>query len=200
MANRRVVVTGIGVVTSIGIGREKFWKNLISGKSGISKVESLDTAIYDTHKGGEVKDFNPSDFINSNEIKNTGRATQFAIGAVKLAIEDAKIKIDSISKDRIGVVMGTTMADSQKLEEIDRIWLEAGEKQVNMRLIPQYPGNSISNNIGFEFGFKNLVSTMPTACSAGNYSIGYSYFGWASSRCLAGSVRYVYRWHSTDHT
>lgn len=175
MPQRRVVITGVGVVSSIGVGKDRFWRNLIAGKSGISEVESLDTSAYDTHRGGEVKDFEPADFIDKNKIEKIGRATQFAISAVWLALDDAKLELGSVAKNRVGAIMGTTMADCQRLEEINTTWIKSGVKDVKADLIPQYPGNSLSNNIGFEFGLKNLVSAIPTACSAGNYSIGYSY-------------------------
>lgn len=173
MAKRRVVITGIGVVSSIGIGKDRFWKNLIAGKSGISEVASFDTAKYENHMGGEVKNFDPSDFMNKNRLNNLGRASQFGIAAAKLALSDGKL--NSVGSDRIGVVMGTTMADSQKLEEMDRVWVERGEKEVNPHLISQYSGNSIASAIGFELSVTGAVYAISTACSAGNYSIGYSY-------------------------
>lgn len=175
MHKRRVVVTGLGVVSSIGIGKEKFWKNLIAGKSGISEVESFDTSKYENHRGGEVKDFNPLDFIDKDRIKKMGRASQFAIAAAKMALNDAGIRLEKVPADRIGVIMGTTMADSQRLEEMDRVWIESGEKQVSSSLISQYPGNTLSTSVGFELDITGPFSAIPTACSAGNYSIGYSY-------------------------
>jgi len=175
MSKKRVVVTGVGVVSSIGIGKDKFWGNLIGGKSGISEVKSFDTSKYENHKGGEVKDFNPLQFIDKENVKMIGRASQFGIAASKLALEDAKLNVDSISKDRMGVIMGTTMADSQRLEEMDKTWVEFGQEKVNPGLIPQYPGNALSINIGFELSITGIVLAIPTACSAGNYSIGYSY-------------------------
>ena len=175
MQNRRVVVTGIGVVSSIGIGKNEFWNNLISGKSGISEVEAFDTSKYENHRGGEVKNFNPSDFIDQDKIRNTGRASQFGIAAAKLALEDGRLNMDSVVVDRVGAIMGTTMADSQRLEEMDKAWIERGEEGVASYLISQYPGNSISSSIGYELNIKGVVSAIPTACSAGNYSIGYSY-------------------------
>ncbi len=173
MAKRRVVITGIGVISSIGIGKDEFWKNLIAGKSGISEVTSFDTSQYENHMGGEVKNFNPLDFIDKNKLRHLGRASQLGIAAAKLALSDGKL--GSAGSDRIGVIMGTTMADSQRLEEMDKIWIEQGEREVSAHLVSQYPGNSIASTIGFELGLKGVVSAIPTACSAGNYSIGYSY-------------------------
>ena len=97
---QRVVVTGLGVISSIGIGVQDFWKNLIAGKSGISEIESFDTSQYPTHKGGEVKNFRPQDFIDRRKIKHLGRASQMAIAATKLAIEDAGLKRENMQKGR----------------------------------------------------------------------------------------------------
>ena len=171
MRNRRVVITGLGVVSSIGIGKDEFWKNLIAGKSGISDIEIIDTSKYENHKGGEIKNFNPPDFID----RSLGRGSQFAMLAAKLALDDTGIKIGDMDKTRVGVVVGTTMADADKIEEIDRVWTESVESEVNSYLIPQYPSTAIASNIGFMFGLKGPVQSIPTACSAGNYSIGYSY-------------------------
>lgn len=175
MTERRVVVTGIGVVSSIGIGKDAFWKNLITGKSGISEVESFDTSKYENHRGGEVKDFNSADYIEKNRMKKMGRASQFAIAAAKLALDDAKIKPDNNWRSKTGVIVGTTMADSQRLEEMDKAWVELSEKDVDAKLIPQYPGSVLASNVGFELRLEGFNISIPTACSAGNYSIGYSY-------------------------
>lgn len=172
---KRVVVTGIGVVSSIGIGKDAFWKNLTAGRSGISEVQSFDTSKYENHKGGEVKGFDPLNFIDKSRLKKLGRGSQFAIAASKLALSDAKIDLKNIDKNRIGVIMGTTMADAQRIEEMDKTWVEMSEKDVDSKLIPQYPGSVLASNLGFELGVEGPNIAIPTACSAGNYSIGYSF-------------------------
>ncbi len=175
MANRRVVVTGIGVVSSIGIGKEKFWTNLIAGKSGISIVELFDTTKYENHKGGEVKDFDPLNFIDKKKIKTLGRGSQFAIAAAKMALEDSKIDFKQLDKDGVAVIIGTTMADAQRIEEMDKDWVELSEKRVDARMVPQYPGSVLASNVGFELDIKGPNRAIPTACSAGNYSIGNAF-------------------------
>ena len=175
MTKRRVVVTGIGIVSSIGIGKDKFWNNLIAGKSGISEVGSFDTSKYENHRGGEVKNFDPINFIREDKIKNIGRGSQFAIAAAKMALDDSKVDFKKINKDRIGVIVGTTMADAQRIEEMDKTWVELSEKDVDAKLIPQYPGSVLASNLGFELSTEGPAVSIPTACSAGNYSIGYSY-------------------------
>ncbi len=173
--NRRVVVTGLGVVSSIGIGKDEFWTNLIAGKSGISEVTTFDTSDYPIHRGGEVKNFEPTKFIPRNRLKDIARASQFAISATKMALEDAGINLRKIKKEKIGTIIGTTMADIQSLEEIDKYWTEKGEDDVWAINVIKYPGNELSDHIGYFFGITGENYVIPTACAAGNYSIGYSF-------------------------
>lgn len=169
---RRVVVTGLGVVSSLGIGVEDFWKNLIAGKSGISEIESFDTSAYPVHKGGEVKNFKPEEFIDKRKIKNLGRASQMAIAAAKLAIKDSKLHKKDI-KDA-AVLLGTTLGEAPLIEEAN-VDL-AKEKQIDIRqnIAFLYPANSISVHVAIELNSSGYAFMIPTACAAGNYSIGYA--------------------------
>jgi len=171
--NRRVVVTGLGVVSSIGIGVDVFWKNLIAGKSGITNIESFDTSEYPIHKGGEVKDFKPQDFIDKRRIKSIGRASQMAIAASKLAVEDAKINKQDYIK--AGVLLGTTMGETQILEQLDERWVRTGEDQLEQSLITSYSSNTLSVNTAIFFSLLGPNVVMPTACSSANYAIGYGF-------------------------
>ena len=173
--NKRVVITGLGVISSIGIGKEDFWNNLIAGKSGISDVTTFDTSKYDNHKGGEVKDFNPSDFISRKHIAEMGRASQFAVAASQLALDDAKMHTLEAKKARAGVIVGTTMADAQAIEQIDKYWIDKSEDEVWATNIVKYPSNVIADNVGYYLGTQGPNYVLPNACAAGNYSIGYSF-------------------------
>ncbi|MFC1594298.1 beta-ketoacyl-[acyl-carrier-protein] synthase family protein [Candidatus Omnitrophota bacterium] len=173
--NRRVVVTGLGVVSSIGIGWQEFWKNCIAGKSGISKIESFDTSKYDRHFGGEVKDFQPEKYIDRRKLKMMGRASQLAIGASKLAIEDSKLDLKRIDRKRMGICIGTTMGECQVIEEIDSIWTKKDAGSIGANLVPQYQTSALSANVGTELGLKDVAYVFSNACAAGNYSIGYGY-------------------------
>jgi len=175
MRNRRVVITGIGVISSIGTGKDEFWKNLIAGKSGISEVELFDTSKYENHRGGEVKDFDPLDFIDKDKLIGMGRASQFVVAATKMALDDARFKRKEIERKRIGAIIGTTMADIQSLEQIDKHWIKRGESDVWPVNIVKYPSNSLSDHVGYFFKITGPSYSIPTACSAGNYSIGYSF-------------------------
>ncbi len=172
--NRRVVITGLGVVSSIGIGWQEFWKNCINGKSGISKIESFDTSQYDRHYGGEIKNFSPEKFIDRRKLKVLGRASQLAIAASKLALEDAKIDIVGVDKERVGVCLGTTMGEAQTMELIDQLWLQKGENGIDSELITKYPSNAISSNISFDLKSEGCNYLFPNACSAGNHSISFA--------------------------
>ena len=173
--NRRVVITGLGVVSSIGIGWQDFWKNLIAGKSGISRVTSFDTSTFDRHFGGEIKNFKPEEFIDKRKLKTLGRTSQLVVSAGRLALEDAGLTIRKLPKDKTGICVGTTMGESQTLEEIDKIWIHTGDKSIDNKSIFLYPTNSIINNFAHTFKLKTNSFLFSNACAAGNYSIGYAY-------------------------
>jgi len=170
---RRVVVTGLGVVSSIGIGVQEFWKNLVAGQSGISDIEAFDTSDYSIHKGGEVKNFHPEHFIDKRKIKHLGRASQMAIAATRFALEDAGLKECDIGK--AGVLLGTTMGETQILEELDRIWVESGQSGLVEDLIVWYTSNNLSVNVATHFSCDGFNAVMPTACSSANYATGYGF-------------------------
>lgn len=173
--DKRIIVTGLGVVSSIGIGKDAFWDGLIQGKSGISKVSSFDTSNYFSHLGGEVKDFKPEDFISKKKTKIIGRASQLAIAATRLALEDAHLNKKELAQFKTSVCLGTTMGESQRLEEINKAWIKEGLEKVKEQLVFQYPTNTIPSNVAIEFGLTGRNRIFTTACAAGNYAIGYGY-------------------------
>ena len=175
MKLRRVVVTGLGVVSSVGIGKDDFWRNLIAGKSGIGDVKTFDVSDYSVHKAGEVRDFIPESFIDKLKIKKMARASQFAVAATKMALDDAKLELNDSVRSRTGVALGTTMADIQSLEQIDKYWIQKGEDAIWALNILKYPSNSMADHVGYFFGFTGPNYAIPTACSAGNYAIGRSF-------------------------
>lgn len=172
---RRVVVTGLGVISSIGIGKDEFWKNLAAGKSGISDIELFDTSDYPVHKGGEVKNFDPSKFIPKNRLERAARASQFAIAATKLAFDDAGLNVSDYKNKKVAIILGTTMGEGGMIEEIDKHWTKQGEEDVWGLTISKYPGNAISDNVARFFEFSGMSFVISTACSGGNYAIGQGY-------------------------
>ncbi|MEW6008889.1 MAG: beta-ketoacyl-[acyl-carrier-protein] synthase family protein [Candidatus Omnitrophota bacterium] len=174
MKKKRIVVTGLGVVTSIGIGKDAFWDNLIKGKSGISKVESFDTSNQFTHLGGEIKNFKPEVFLNKKKVKLMARASHLAIAAAKLALRDSNLDLKGVDK-RLAICVGTTGGESQEIEEMDAVWVKKGHENVDKWSVAQYPVNNISSNLAIELKSNGINRIFTTACAAGNYAIGYGY-------------------------
>jgi len=172
--NRRVVVTGLGVVSSLGIGWQEFWKNLLAGKSGISKITTFDTSQYERHYGGEVKNFDPTQFMSRKKAERLGRASQMAIAASKLVLEDSKLDFQSIDRERTGVCIGTTAGEIQLLEKLDDYKFQK-RKKFNNSLIMAYPSSALSTNVSLEYKFNNRSYVFPTACASGNYALGYAF-------------------------
>lgn len=169
----RVVITGLGAITSIGIGWEEFWDSLLKGRSGISPVTSFDTTGHFTHNGGEVKNFRPEDFIYEDKIPSLSRASQLAIAAAKLAIKDANLSEEDISQMKAGTCIGITSGSIQVIEHIDDK-LARNENPDN-NLICQLPVHSTPTVIAKEFKLKGTALVFSTACAAGNYALGYGF-------------------------
>lgn len=173
--DKRVVITGVGMITPIGSGKDVFWNALTAGESGVSEVSCIDTSGYRVHKGCEVKNFNYSDYIKNGVLKEIGKGSQFAIAATKLALDDAKMDLSKIELERMGVSVGTTAGEIQILEKVNYIRHRDGEDKVAPDLFLMHPCNNIPANIAIEFGLKGPNTIIPTACAAGNYAIGYAY-------------------------
>ena len=114
---RRVVITGIGAITPIGIGKDAFWNALIEGKSGVGPITRFDVSEYTTKIAGEVSDFVVTDFIDKKEAKRMDRSTQYAVAASKMAIEDANLDLEAEDRERIGVIIGTGIGGMEALYE-----------------------------------------------------------------------------------
>ncbi|MFA5260853.1 MAG: beta-ketoacyl-[acyl-carrier-protein] synthase family protein [Candidatus Omnitrophota bacterium] len=171
---RRVVVTGLGVVSSVGIGWQEFWKNLLAGKSGISEVTAFDTSKHDVHLAGEVKGFKPDDFISHNKIKGLPRASRFAIAASRLALKDACLNENDLRKKSAGVVLGTTMGEIQVVEQMVKHFYITQQGFNAIRAL-MYPCNLIPSNVAHYFRVTGPNRILGNACAAGNFAIGYSF-------------------------
>jgi 3-oxoacyl-[acyl-carrier-protein] synthase II len=170
----RVVITGIGVVTSIGTGREQFWESLLAGRSGISPVESFDTSPYSVHRGGEVKGFDAAPFLQNLDAARLGRASQFAAAAARLALADAGLDAASLDPLRAGVSMGTTSGEPREVERFNDSYLKDDLEGVGAEFIGRYPCHLISAHVAEEVGFAGPNVMIPTACAAGNYAIAHA--------------------------
>lgn len=175
MSRKRVVITGLGAVTSIGIGKDEFWKNLLAGKSGISKVDAFDTSKHFNHYGGQIRGFKPEEFLGKKKMKLMARASHFAIAATKLAFSDSRLSLEKINHEKIAVLIGTTAGEAQEIEKMDTVWVNKGKDAINRWSVIQYPVNNISSNVAMEFKIKGRNRIFTTACAAGNYAIGYGF-------------------------
>lgn len=167
----RVVVTGLGVVTSIGIGIGPFWEALLAGRSGIGPVESFDTARYAVHVGGEVKGFDPTPYIRRRDASSLGRASKLAIAAARLALEDARLHTAGVDPTRTGVVMGTTSGEATMIEQFDDREIAGRRDAIGAEFIDRYPCHTIAANVASEIRVAGPNVVIPTACAAGNYAI-----------------------------
>lgn len=169
----RVVVTGIGLITALGTGIEKSWKRIVSGETGVGKIESYDTTDMPVQIAAEVKDFDPLEFgIEKKEVKKLARNTQFAIAATKMALEDSKLTIDENNAEEIGVIVSSGIGGIEVFEAQHQTMLEKGVKRISPFTIPAMIANMASGNIGIYFGAKGPNKSIVTACAAGTHSVG----------------------------
>ena len=172
---RRVVVTGLGPITSIGIGKEDYWTSLVCGKSGISQITNFDTKDYVTTIGSEVKDFKPEEYMSKKEAKRMDKFAQLAVAGTYLALEDSKIDLDKIDKDRVGVILGSGVGGIETLEAEHTKLMERGPHRVSPFFIPMMISNMGPGQITMTYGFRGPSFTITTACASGNHAIGESY-------------------------
>lgn len=173
--DNRVVVTGLGVVSPVGIGIDAFWNNILKGKSGISKVTRFDTSQLQSDFGGVVTDFEPEKYIKNTDIASIGKCSEYAIAAARMALEDAKADISDTDKYETSVIMGTTMGECQEIEEIVRNLVCGNALDDYADSMRRFPAFNISNGICREFGFKGDSLIIPNACAAGNFAVSYAY-------------------------
>lgn len=171
----RIVITGLGIVSAIGIGKEEFWENALKGKCGTAQVTSFDTSDFDNHNGGEIKDFDPGSFLSDENVSKHDRASILAIIGSKLAVEDAGLELPGKSPERVGVSMGTTMGGIQALERIDRMRLAENQTIIPASLFWQYSSSTIPANVANFLGVSGPNIILPNACAAGNFAIGHAY-------------------------
>jgi 3-oxoacyl-[acyl-carrier-protein] synthase II len=170
----RVFVTGVGVVSSIGLGRDAFFRALEAGKSGISPVASFDAAPLGREYAGEVKDFHPRDHLTSGEHRRIGRCSAMALAAARMAVADARLGGRALAGPRTSVVLGTTMGEAQILAELDRQWIVDGPDAITRAKIPRYGSTLLPIHVARAIGAEGMVLTLPAACAAGNYAIGFA--------------------------
>jgi len=173
--SRRVVITGLGLVTPVGIGVEASWEGLCAGRSGIDEITRFDASGYATRIAAEVKDFHPQDFLPRKEARRTSLFIAYAIAATRMAMDASGLKIDKSNEERVGVVTGCGLGGLSILEEITRVVDNKGPKRVTPFFIPMMIGNMAPGMISIHFGAKGPNASVATACAAGSHAIGDAY-------------------------
>lgn len=172
---RRVVVTGIGLVTPLGVGVEESWSALIAGKSGVGEITRFDTSGYATKIAAEVKGFNPEDFMTKKDAKRMELFISYAIAATRMAVDDSGLTIDSGNGHRVGVFTGCGLGGLNMLEITANTVDKAGPKRVSPFFIPMLIGNMAPGMISILFGAKGPNSSVATACAAGAHAVGEAF-------------------------
>lgn len=169
---RRVVITGIGVISPIGIGQQAYWDGLKSGRSGAGPVTFFDTSDYTCKIDAEVKDWNPELYIEKKTIRRMDRFTQFACGAADMAVRDSGLDTASVDKDRIGVIVGSGIGGLSTIEEEYTALRDRGARRVSPFLIPKLITNMAPGEIAIRWGFTGPNYSVTSACATSNHAIG----------------------------
>ncbi len=171
-STRRVVVTGLGLVTPLGTGVDKTWKALCAGESGIGRITRFDPTAYDAQIAGEVKDFDPAQFIEKKEIKKMDTFIHYAVGAAQLAVDDAGLKVSPEEATKVGVYIGSGIGGLGSIEHYHDVLKEKGPGRVSPFFIPMTIINLASGQVAIRIGAKGPNSCAVTACATGNHCIG----------------------------
>ena len=193
---KRIVVTGIGVVTSIGTGIEEYWNNLLAGKSGVRKVTRFDATGYTCQVASEV-DFDPNMYMDPKEAKRNDRFTQFAVAAAKLAVQDAQLDLNTVDKTRMGALIASGIGGMETIEnQSGRLHLE-GPRRVSPFMIPSLIANMASGVVAIELGAMGPNYGIVTACAASTHALGQAYralqYGEADIMVAGGSEAAITR-------
>ena len=172
MQRVRVVVTGLGCVTPIGIGKDAFWNNLVAGKSGVGKISHFDTAKFVCQIAGEVKDFDPSLYMDKKDSRRIVPFIQFAIAAAKIALADANLTITPENALRAGTMIGSGIGGIGFLEEQARTIHEKGPDKCSPFMVPWMITNMAAGQVSIFLGLKGPNSCVVTACATGTHCIG----------------------------
>jgi len=169
---RRVVVTGFGAVTPLGNDIETTWGNLIAGKNGVSKLTRVDAELFPAKVAGEIKDFDPMQFMSKKDARKMDRFAQLALAAAKMAVEDADLKINEENEHRVGVWIGSGIGGMETFEKQHKIALEKGYHRVSPFFVPMMIPDMGAGQVSIHLGAKGINSCTVTACSTGANCIG----------------------------
>lgn len=169
----RVVVTGMGAITPLGLNVKDTWQGLVEGRSGIGPITAFDASSYPVQIMGEVKGFDPGEYMDRKEARRMARFSQFAVAAAKMAVEDAALTIDESNAEDVGVVLGTGIGGGLvEAEKAHLILLNKGMRRVPPLFVPSMMPNAAAHHVGCAFGIKGYTSTVIAACASGTQGIG----------------------------
>ena len=172
---RRVVVTGVGLVTPLGTGTEKTWEGLVSGRSGIGPITRFDASAHASQIAAEVKDFDPANWFEKKQAKNLDHFVQYGIAAADLAIQDSGLTITEEMSERVGVITGCGMGGLPTIEEYHGVLMERGPRRITPFFIPRVIPNMPSGHISMRFGARGPNLSLSTACAAGTHAVGEAF-------------------------
>jgi len=170
--SNRVVVTGMGVISPVGSGLDNYWSSLIAGESGIDKITHFNADEYDSQIAGEVKDFDAKDYMDRKEAKRMDKFAQFAVGAAKMAVDDAELEIDEGNSERIGVLIGSGIGGMETFEAQAKRLVKRGPGRISPFFIPMMIANMASGQVSIHTGAKGPNTTTVSACASGTNAIG----------------------------
>jgi 3-oxoacyl-[acyl-carrier-protein] synthase II len=172
---RRVVITGVGVVSPLGTGVEKNWQALMEGRSGVGLVTRFDVSDFPTRIAGEVKDFTPEDFMEKKDVKKMDPFIQYAVAAAKMAMDESRLPITPENEDMVGVIVGVGIGGLTSIEEYHKLFLDTRLKKVSPFFIPKLIANLAPGQISIRYGAKGINYTPTSACSSGAHAIGEAF-------------------------
>jgi 3-oxoacyl-[acyl-carrier-protein] synthase II len=169
---RRVVVTGLGMISPLGVGNDATWQGLVEGRSGIGPITKFDASAYSARIAGEVKDFHPEQWIEKKDVKKSDTFIHYAIVAAQMAVDDAKLDTKAVDADRMGVIIGSGIGGLPLIEEMHRKLLERGPARISPFFIPGLIVNLATGQISIRFNARGPSSAPATACATGAHAIG----------------------------
>jgi len=176
MKNKRVAITGAGIISPIGNTKEEFWNSILAGKNGVARLTCFDPSNFTSHIGAEVKNFDPTPYVNPKELRRMDRFVQFALCASKMAINDSKLDLEKEDKNKIGVYIGSGIGGLHTIEEQVMAYVqrgpEKGPSKITPFLIPMLIVNMAAGMVSIYLGAKGPNSAAATACASGNHAMG----------------------------
>jgi len=172
MSKPRVVVTGLGAVTPIGMSKDSFWSGILDGAHGFGPISRFDSTDFPVHFSAEVKDFDPQAYVSAKEARHIDRFVQFAIAAADQAVTDSRLDMEKVDKRRVGCVWASGIGGLEEIEKTHRMYLDRGPRRINPFFIPKLMINAAAGHIAIRFGLQSVNYGVASACASGGHAIG----------------------------